>query len=88
MATPRSRLTSQGQISIPAEIRRKLGIGPGAVLEWEEEEDGRISVRKAGRYTSEDIHQAVFQDPPAKAIPIEEMDEGIRRYIKSRNARR
>jgi len=28
-----SKVTAQGQISVPAEIRRKLGIGPGSVLE-------------------------------------------------------
>jgi len=37
MALARSRLTAQGQISVPAEIRRKLGVGPGSVLEWHEE---------------------------------------------------
>ena len=28
MALARSKLTSQGQISIPAEVRRRLGVGP------------------------------------------------------------
>jgi bifunctional DNA-binding transcriptional regulator/antitoxin component of YhaV-PrlF toxin-antitoxin module len=29
----------QGQISVPVEIRRKLGVGPGSVLEWEQDGD-------------------------------------------------
>jgi AbrB family looped-hinge helix DNA binding protein len=29
-----SRVTAQGQISIPAEVRRRLGVGPGSVIEW------------------------------------------------------
>src|SRR5690349_5426920 len=37
MALAYSKITAQGQISVPAEVRRKLGLGPGSVLEWEEE---------------------------------------------------
>ena len=59
MALAQSKVTAQGQISVPVEVRRKLGIGPGSVLEWEEEGDA-VVVRKAGRYTSEDIHRAIF----------------------------
>jgi len=86
MALAYSRLTSQAQISVPAEVRRKLGIGPGAVLEWDEE-DGRIVVRRAGRYTSEDIHKALFDRPP-KAKTVAEMKAGVRRHMKKKHARR
>ena len=87
MGRPQSKVTAQGQISVPAEIRRKLGIGPGSVLEWEEEGE-RVFVRKAGRYTSEDIHRAVFPEGPPKAQTVEEMDEGIREYMRKKHARR
>jgi len=33
MAIAHSKVAAQGQSSVPAEIRRKLGIGPGSVLE-------------------------------------------------------
>ena len=59
VAFSRSKIAAQGQISVPAEIRRKLGGGPGSVLEWREEGD-RVVIRRAGRYSSEDIHRAVF----------------------------
>lgn len=59
MALAQSKVTAQGQISIPAEVRRKLGIGPGSVLEWDEHGDAAV-VRKAARYTSEGIHRAIF----------------------------
>ncbi len=29
-----SRITSQGQVSIPARIRRKPGLTPGSTVEW------------------------------------------------------
>ncbi len=44
---------------MPAEIRRLLGAGPGTILEWEQDGE-RIVVRKAGRFSSEDIHRAIF----------------------------
>lgn len=47
MAILRSTMTESGEIAIPAEILRKLGIGPGSIIEWHEE-GGRIVLRKAG----------------------------------------
>jgi antitoxin PrlF len=85
VAIAHSKLTAQGQISVPAEIRRKLGIGPGSVLEWEEEGE-KIVVRRAGRYTSEDLHRALFPEAPEPRT-LKELDEGVRRYVKARHAR-
>lgn len=82
----RSKVTAQGQISVPAEVRRKLGIGPGSVLEWEED-DGQIVVRRAGRFSSEDIHRAVFGERTPKARTLDELKEGIRLYARKRYAR-
>jgi len=86
MSRPQSKLTAQGQISVPVEIRRKLGLGPGSVLEWEEEGD-RVIVRRAGRYSSEDIHRAVFSRVP-KARSAEEMKQGIAEHMRKKHARR
>lgn len=87
MALAHSKVTAQGQISVPAEVRRKLGIGPGSVLEWDEEED-KIVVRRAGRYTFEDIHRALFPEGPPKPRTLEELKEGIAQYMRQRHARR
>jgi AbrB family looped-hinge helix DNA binding protein len=87
MALAHSKVTAQGQISVPAEVRRRLGVGPGSVLEWNEE-DERIVVRRSGRYTSDDIHRALFHKEPPKARKLEELKEGIRRRMRARHARR
>ena len=87
MALAQSKVTAQGQISVPAEVRQKLGIGPGSVLEWDEEGDS-VVVRKAGRHTSEDIHGAIFGRRAPAAKKVEEFDEGVRRYMKKKHARR
>jgi antitoxin PrlF len=84
MVVAHSKVTAQGQISVPAEVRRRLGIGPGSVLEWEEE-DGRIVVRRAGRYTSEDVHRALFEKTPEPRT-LEELKAGVKKYVKSRHA--
>jgi antitoxin PrlF len=87
MAIARSKLTSQGQISVPAEVRRRLGVGPGSVLEWDEEGE-QIVVRRSGRYTSEDLHRAVFATAPPRRRTLDELKAGIRTRIRRQHARR
>ena len=86
MVLAQSKLTTQGQISVPAEVRRRLGIGPGSVLEWDEEGES-IVVRRAGRYSSEDVHEALFSSKPARRS-LRELKEGVRKNIRRRRARR
>ena len=86
MAIARSKVTAQGQTSVPVEVRRKLGIGPGSVLEWEEDGD-KIVVRRAGRFSFEDIHRELFGARPPKTRTINELKEGMRHYARRRNAR-
>lgn len=87
MGLANSKVTAQGQISVPADVRRKLGIGPGSVLEWNEE-GGNIVVRRAGRFTSEDIRRALFPDGAPEPRTIDDMKEGIRRRVRERHAGR
>ena len=82
-----SKVTAQGQISVPAGVRQKLGIGPGSILEWDED-GGKIVVRRSARFTSEDIHRALFPEHPPKSRTVEDMKEGIRRRARERHARR
>ena len=87
MTLARSKLTAQGQISVPAEVRRKLGIGPGSVLEWNEEGE-KIVVRRSARYNWEDVHRALFPDGSPKPRTLAELKQGIRRHVQGRHARR
>jgi AbrB family looped-hinge helix DNA binding protein len=83
----RSKVTAQGQISVPAEVRRRLGVGPGSILEWHEE-GRKIVVRRSGRYNWQDVHRAVFPDGPPKPRTLAELKQGIREYVAERHARR
>lgn len=87
MTIARSRVTSQGQVSVPVAVRRKLGIGPGALLEWHEEGDA-VVVRRSGRYTSLDIHRAVFGREAMQPRSVGDLKEGIRKHVRERHARR
>jgi len=86
MALAHSKVTAQGQVSVPAKVRQRLGVGPGSILEWVEEGDA-VVVRKAGRFTSEDIHRSIFSTPPRRHS-IDEMKAGLRRAVKKRHAGR
>lgn len=87
MVLARSKVTGQGQISVPAEVRRRLCIGPGSVLEWNEE-DEKIVVRRSARYSSEEIHRALFPEQAPKPRTLAELKQGIRRHVRERHARR
>ena len=87
MALAHSKVTAQGRISVPADVRRKLGVGPGSILEWDEDGD-QIVVRRSVRFTSEDIHRALFPGRAPKSRTVDDMKEGIRRRARERHARR
>jgi AbrB family looped-hinge helix DNA binding protein len=86
MALAHSKLTAQGQISVPAKVRKRLGVGPGSVLEWDDDGE-QVVVRRAGRFSSEDVHRSVFPTPP-KRRTLEDLKEGVRRHMKRRRAGR
>jgi AbrB family looped-hinge helix DNA binding protein len=89
MPLAQSRVTAQGQISVPTEVRRRLGIGPGSLIEWEQEGD-KLVVRRAAKYGMEELHKALFprRSPRRKGAPksAEDMNEGIRTYIQDKHA--
>ncbi len=84
MVIATSKLTAQGQVSVPSSVRKKLALAPGSILEWEEQ-GGRILVRRAGRYDNQDLHQALFRRPP-RPRSLEDLKEGPRRHAR-RHAR-
>ena len=75
MPLAQSKLTAQGQISVPAEVRKKLGVGPGSILEWDESND-QIVVRKAERRTSVNVHEALFDESSQKQPSSTGVKEG------------
>jgi antitoxin PrlF len=86
MAIAHSRVTAQGQISVPAEVRKKLGVGPGSVIEWDQV-GRRIVVRRVGQHTFEEMHESLFPKPP-RPRTLRELKDGIRRHVRRHHPRR
>jgi antitoxin PrlF len=87
MPLAQSKVTAQGQISVPAEVRKKLGVGPGSILEWDESND-QVVVRRAGRHTSTDVHEALFAKGKPKRRGAINVKEGIKKHMREKHARR
>ncbi len=87
MKLAQSRVTAQGQISVPAEVRKRLELVPGSVLAWDAEDDGDIVVRRVGRHSFEDLHRALFTEAPQPRT-LEDLEEGLRQHVRARHARR
>ena len=82
-----TKLTTQGQVSVPAAVRRALGLTPGTVLEWVEEK-GRFVVKRATRHDSQAVHDALFPEgaAPVQAKSLGDLKQGIRHRMKRLHA--
>lgn len=78
-------VTDKGQVTVPKEIRDRIGIKPGSRLDFEVQEDGSLRVRVLAR--GADNLFGLLQRPGAPARSIEEMDEGIAAAAEERNRR-
>jgi AbrB family looped-hinge helix DNA binding protein len=89
MIEVQSKLSSQGQVSVPAEVRKHLHLRPGSVLTWRQEGE-RIVVERARRHASAEVHAALFPGgPPAAPAPAPgALKEGIRAHLRRRHAGR
>jgi hypothetical protein len=56
------------------------------LLEWNEEGNA-VVVRRSGRYTSADIHRALFGREKVHPRSMTELKDGIRKHIRARHAR-
>ena len=82
-----SRVTSQNQVSVPSEVRRRFRIHPGTELVWEER-NGALVVRPK-RYSLSNI-QLILQDRKVKALTLDEIEEAkhalvFRKYVRGRS---
>jgi hypothetical protein len=57
------------------------------VIEWDQEGD-KLVVRRAKKYTMQDLHSALFPEGPPSRKSDEELQEGIRKHMQRKHARR
>ena len=83
----RAKITAQGQISVPAEVRKMLGVGPGSTVEFDVVDD-QIVIRRTVRHTLEDVRAILAPNRPAKPKTLAELKDGIGDYMRKKHARR
>lgn len=83
MKLAHSRITAQGQVSVPAEVRKRLGLAPGSTIDWEIEGD-TVVVRRSRRFSFDDIRAALFPDGPPEPRSPAELKQGIREHMRRR----
>ena len=68
-------LTSKGQVTIPVEVRRRMGLSTGDRIEFVELDDGGFAIRPAVN----DVRSLKgLLRKPAKPVSVEDMDAAIR----------
>ena len=88
MQKAHTKLTSQGQVSVPAAVRKALHLMPGSVLVWSQDGD-RIVVERARRHSTQDVHQALFPGQAPVGVPartLAELKPAIRQRMQRRHA--
>lgn len=77
-------LTSKGQITLPKEIRDRLGLDAGSILDFELRADDTITVRQV----KPDARRlrGLLKSPHAVAPTIEQMDQAIADHLRAKHA--
>ncbi len=70
-----STVTSKGQVTLPAEARRRLGLHAGTKLEFVVSGDDRLEVVRVGG-SVRDLKGLLPK--PKRTLSLEQMDEAIR----------
>ena len=70
----RSRVTSKFQLTIPKEIREKIGLRPGEVVIVESIDENDILIRRLRR-VKDSLRFLIGKKPYPRHIPIEELEE-------------
>ncbi len=84
---PKTTLTSKGQVTIPKEIRQRLGLRQGDQLIFHFDESGRLTVEPASRNLLGDLPGLLHHRAGKRPATIEEMDEAVRKAARKRFVR-
>jgi antitoxin PrlF len=81
---PRTTLTSKGQVTIPKEIRQRLGLRQGDQLIFRFDEQGKLTVEPAVSNLLGDLPGLLHHRAGKRAATIEEIDEAVREHAGKR----
>jgi AbrB family looped-hinge helix DNA binding protein len=74
---PTTTLTSKGQVTIPKEVRERLGLSEGDRLEFVFDERGRVIVRPEKKSGLDRLSGRLKHMAPEKPVTIDEMRAAI-----------
>ena len=77
-------LTSKGQVTLPKEIRVRLGLDAGSMLDFQLLEDNTITVR-AVRPDARRV-RGLLKSPHAIPPTVEQMGEGMAAHLRDKQA--
>lgn len=86
MSLAQSKITAQGQVSIPVSVMRQFGLSPGGVLNWDTL-DGHLVIEKAGQFSLEDVQKAL-KLPKGVHKTGQEIKDGIKAAMRAKHAGR
>jgi antitoxin PrlF len=78
---PSATITSKGQITLPVEIRRALGVGPGDRVSFRTADDGRVVVEPE---TLDLLSLKGSVRSRVKGVSVEQMQQAIARAARRR----
>ena len=85
---PTSTLTSKGQITLPKQVRERLGLRQGDRVVFELDEAGGVRLVPVSAQILAPLFGRLHHLAPAKPVSVEEMDEAIRQRMRTRHPRR
>ena len=80
---PAAAITSKNQLTLPKEVRQRLGVGAGDSVVFELQADGSTVVRAKKNRDWRELVGCLnhLVKPGQKAVSVEEMDAAIGEYI-------
>ena len=79
-------LTSKGQITLPKEIRDRLGLDVGSTLDFQVLPDNTITAR-AVKPDARRL-RGLLKSPHPEPLTVEQMDEAVSRHLRAKRAPR
>ena len=83
---PTATLTTKGQVTIPKDVRERLGVDTGDRLSFVVQENGSVLVTAVTRHVRE--LGGLLRRPSARPVSVEEMKAGISKRMRARFRRR
>ena len=76
---PKATLTSKGQITLPKEVRSRLGVAAGDHVEFAISDDGSITIRSVKKSALR-LHGVIDQSAD-RPVPVEDLDQAIADHL-------